>query len=207
MCDYELTLKFVIIGDPSTGKTSLTKKYLNNKFDDTSQPTIGNDYFKQKRFVNETAILVQFWDTAGQERYRSTCLALYKDVLALMIVYDVTNRHSFTNITFWHETVLKFCQTRPVVILVGNKTDLTKNRNVSVEEGRMMAEKLDMMFIETSAKNNSNYCVQKAFDLVLDSIGSKLVQEENKRQIQENRTLTDSIIRLKLNEKNDKWCC
>lgn len=47
------------------------------------------------------------------------------------------------------------------LILIGNKTDLEDQREVTTEEGKMLAEKNNMLFCETSAKTSEN--VDKAF--------------------------------------------
>ena len=95
-----------------------------------------------------------------------------------MIVYDITNRESFKRVSEWHRVVSDKCWKNATFILVGNKVDLEDQRQVSFEEGADKAKQLGMFFIETSAKTNQNYCVQKAFDQVITLVSDELVKED-----------------------------
>ena len=208
MGDYDLTLKFVIVGEASVGKTVLTKRYLKNEFVGDTLPTIGNDYFKQERTIDGFKMLIQFWDTACQERYRAVSTKIYEDARAVLIVYDVTSRPSFQKVAFWHTAVMDKCRQKPTMMLVGNKTDLVEERGVSTEEGRDLAAKFGMLFMETSAKVNENNCVQSAFDTVLNLVSAELVKEERAHQAEEERFLRSSVVPLDLKGVNsDRGCC
>jgi small GTP-binding protein len=208
MGDYDITLKFIIVGEASVGKTVLTKRYLKNEFIGDTLPTIGNDYFKQERVIDGFKTLIQFWDTAGQERYRAVSTKIYEDARAVLIVYDVTNRSSFQKVAFWHTAVLDKTRLKPTVMLVGNKIDLVENRVVSTEEGVDFAAKNGMLFMETSAKSNEGNCVQNAFDTVLNMVSAELVKEEREHQVEEERFLRSSVVPLDLKGVNsDKGCC
>lgn len=53
-------------------------------------------------------------------------------------------------------------------MLVGNKFDLENIRDVSVEEGKTLAESEGLFFMETSALDSTN--VKKAFEIVIREI-------------------------------------
>jgi len=72
------------------------------------------------------------------------------------VVYDITNRQSLESISKWLEEIDRYCTQEIVVILVGNKLDLNEQRCVTVEEGKALAAKENMFFIETSAKDAIN---------------------------------------------------
>ena len=60
------------------------------------------------------------------------------------------------------------CDTTVARMLVGNKCDLENIRDVSVEEGKSLAEEEDLFFMETSALESTN--VQTAFEIVIREI-------------------------------------
>ncbi|CAN8328588.1 unnamed protein product [Cochlearia groenlandica] len=96
-------------------------------------------------------------DTAGQERFRSLIPSYIRDSSVAIVVYDVSNRTTFTNISKWIDDVHRERGTGDVIIvLVGNKTDLVDKRQVSITEGESKAKEHGVLFIETSAKENFN---------------------------------------------------
>ena len=99
---------------------------------------------------------LQLWDTAGQERFRSLIPSYIRDSSVAVVVYDITQRASFLNTSKWIEDVRAERGNDVIIMLVGNKTDLTDQRNVSIEEGEEKAKDDNIMFIETSAKAGHN---------------------------------------------------
>ncbi|KAI7726716.1 hypothetical protein M8C21_022795, partial [Ambrosia artemisiifolia] len=94
-------------------------------------------------------------DTAGQERFRSLVPCYIKDSSVAVIVYDVADRQSFLNTSWWIEEVHKL-GSDAIIVLVGNKTDLVDKRQVSTEEGDGKAREHGVMFVETNAKAGFN---------------------------------------------------
>jgi Ras-related protein Rab-6A len=68
----------------------------------------------------------------------------------------ITDRASFLNTSKWIEDVRNERGNDVIIVLVGNKTDASEKRQVSVEEGEDKASKEGIMFIETSAKAGFN---------------------------------------------------
>ena len=95
-------------------------------------------------------------DTAGQERFRSLIPSYIRDSSVAVVVYDITNRASFLNTSKWIEDVRNERGNDVIIVLVGNKTDLSERRQVSVEEGEDTSTKEGIMFIESSAKAGFN---------------------------------------------------
>ena len=208
MASFDITLKFIIVGEASVGKTVLTKRYLKDEFISDTLPTIGNDYFKLEKQIDGYKTLIQFWDTAGQERYRAVSSKIYEDARAIMIVYDTTNRASFDRAKYWYDAVLEKCKLKASIMLVGNKIDLIEQRQVSVEEGRELAAKFNMLFMETSAKSNENGCVQSAFETVIGIVSQELIREEREQEKEEERFLRSSVVPLDLKTvESGKSCC
>ena len=76
-------------------------------------------------------------------------------------MYDVTRRDTFDHLTTWLEDCRKYSNANIVIMLIGNKTDLAQNREVSHEEGAEFARQHNILFLETSAKTSEN--VEEAF--------------------------------------------
>ena len=104
--------------------------------------------------VNDRNVRVQIWDTAGQESYRSITRSYYKSSTCAFIVYDITNKKSFTNVTSWLNECREMCFKDILICLVGNKTDLESKRVVSKEEGKKFAQSINALFILTSCQES-----------------------------------------------------
>ena len=113
-------------------------------------------------------VKLQLWDTAGQERFRTIGTMYYRGAHGTMIVYDVTDAKSFQAVEHWYHELKKQIHDNVPILLVGNKTDLAHSREVSTSEGRALAARLDMHFLETSAKTAVG--VQEAFWVVASQI-------------------------------------
>lgn len=148
--------KLVFLGDQSVGKTSIITRFMYDTFDSTYQATIGIDFLSKTMYLEDRTVRLQLWDTAGQERFRSLIPSYIRDSSVAVIVYDITNRNSFMNTTKWIDDVRTERGNDVVMMLVGNKTDLSDKRQVSVEEGEARAKEHEIMFIETSAKAGFN---------------------------------------------------
>lgn len=164
-------VKLVFLGDSGVGKTNIMSRFSSDAFNMNSKPTIGVDFSVKTVRTRNQVVRLQLWDTAGQERYRTFTAAYYKDAHGVILVYDVTSRSSFDNINEW----LKSCsenidKSKSSIILVGNKIDLTDQREVSEEEGRDFAVQNNVLFIETSAFDNRDECIEKAFFLLVSDI-------------------------------------
>lgn len=148
--------KLVVLGDQGCGKTSIITRFMYDKFDNNYQATIGIDFLSKTMYLEDRTVRLQLWDTAGQERFRSLIPSYIRDSSVAVVVYDVTNRPSFLSVNKWIDDVRNERGTDVIIVLVGNKTDKTDARQVSIEEGEQKAKEHDIMFIETSAKAGFN---------------------------------------------------
>ena len=123
--------------------------------------------------AEDAKVKIQVWDTAGQERFRSITYSYYRDAVACLIIYDVTNKDSFYNIAEWYKEARENVNEEECVfMLVGHKIDKESEREVSTDEGERFAEAHDMLFIETSAKILCN--VEEAFHIVANEVYKRL---------------------------------
>jgi Ras-related protein Rab-1A len=157
--DYDMLVKILFVGDAFVGKSSLLLRFTDDTFSDSYVSTIGAD-FKVKIFnIVGTRVKAQIWDTAGQERFRNTCSlksSYYRGGRGFFLVFDLTNRDSFYNITSWSQEIDRYAVAGYTILLIGNKQDLSKDRQID----RQLAEKFAMDhgvdYIETSAKTGAN---------------------------------------------------
>ena len=78
----------------------------------------------------------------------------YRGALAALLVYDVTNVESFEEAKGWAEELRTNVETNLIVVVVGNKIDLSKHRVVTERQGKSFAESIGALFFETSAREN-----------------------------------------------------
>ena len=148
--------KIVFLGNQSVGKTSIIHRFIYDSFDDSYQATIGIDFMSQKMYVEDKIIILNLWDTAGQERFKSLIPSYIKDSAVAIVCYDVTSRESFQSIDKWIEDARALRDDDVLLILAGNKSDMSERRQVSIEEGQEYAQRMNLLFFETSAKTGQN---------------------------------------------------
>ncbi|NXG68814.1 RAB17 protein, partial [Baryphthengus martii] len=148
------TYKVVLLGSTSVGKSSLAYRYVKNDFKE-SLPTVGCSFFTKIINLEVATVKLEIWDTAGQEKYHSVCHLYYRGAHAALLVYDIANRETLNRAKLWLRDLEKeFLPDEIVIALVGNKTDLATEREVSTEEGGEFARTKGLLFMETSAKSN-----------------------------------------------------
>ncbi|KAL5476216.1 hypothetical protein EMCRGX_G026132 [Ephydatia muelleri] len=160
-CNPLKKFKLVFLGEQCVGKTSIITRFMYDNFDTKYQATIGIDFLAKTMYLDDRTVRLQLWDTAGQERFRSLIPAYIRDCTIAIVVYDITNSNSFSQVDKWIEDVHLERGNDAIIMLVGNKTDLQDKRQVTMEEGEKKAQRLNVMFIETSAK--AGYNVKQLF--------------------------------------------
>lgn len=74
---------------------------------------------------------LQIWDTAGQERFRTITTAYYRGAMGILLVYDVSDEQSFTNVRNWMRQIDQNAAENVTRILIGNKCDVDPSDRVS----------------------------------------------------------------------------
>ncbi|XP_036596192.1 ras-related protein Rab-2A-like [Trichosurus vulpecula] len=142
---YAYVFKYIIIGD--TGAVH--------------DLTIGVEFGSRLVSVDGKQIKLQIWDTAGQESFHSITRSYYRRAAGALLVYDITRRDTFTHLRTWLRDTRQHSSSKTVIMLIGNKSDLDVQREVTTEEGEAFAQEHGLIFLETSAKTSSN--VEAAF--------------------------------------------
>lgn len=150
--------KLVLLGDSAVGKSCLVVRFVRDEFFEYEEPTIGAAFLTQTVQDPENRVTVKFeiWDTAGQERYRSLAPMYYRGAAAAIVVFDITKRDSFNGARSWVKELQKRGDMNVVIALAGNKCDQEPKRRVEFEEAQQYAKDNEIIFMETSAKENIN---------------------------------------------------
>ncbi|XP_040835646.1 ras-related protein Rab-42 [Ochotona curzoniae] len=182
-CRYQF--RIALLGDATVGKTSLLRRYVAGapgapEPEAEPEPTVGVDFYRRALQLRAgPRVKLQLWDTAGHERFRCITRSFYRNMVGVLLVFDVTNRKSFEHIRDWHQDVLATQgPDKAIFLLIGHKSDLQSARCISAQEAEELAASLGMGFVETSAKSNHN--VELAFDTLVDAIQQALQQGDIK---------------------------
>ena len=168
--DY--TIKYIIVGNAYVGKSNIIYRFVENKFSENYKATINLDFSYKNMKINDKIFRIQLWDTAGQEEFQSISRGYYKSGACALVVYDITDRETFNNVSSWVEECKNNGPSTITLVLVGNKIDLEDKRQVTYEEGEDFANRNNMQFFETSALNGTN--IDKLFNDTVESINRKI---------------------------------
>lgn len=165
---FDFLYRVILIGDSGVGKSNLISRYTKNEFDMSSQSTIGVDFSNRNVKIDTKIIKAQIWDTAGQDRFKSISQAFYRGSAAALLVFDLTSQRSFDSLEKWIGEVKKYADANIVLMLVGNKCDLSRTRAITRKSALEYANRYGMDYIETSALDTTN--VEEAFLKILRDV-------------------------------------
>ena len=193
--------KLLLLGESCTGaKTCLLHRYIYNSYPCNHLTTIGIDFKIKMVYTDFGAIKLQIWDAAGQERFRVISSTYVKGSHCIILGYDVTDRQSFEEIRkYWYNFVMENKGgISPLMYLVGNKID-KPDRVVSDEEGKSLANDLNMKYFGVSAKTGENV------DILFDDIVNSLIKKYpiNKIDVKKPKK-KDNKKEPKIPKKDDK---
>ena len=154
--NIDLSFKIILVGESSTGKTSITNKAINDYFSNSHQVTLGFEYHMMLFEILDNKLKLNIWDTCGQEIYRSLITSFYNNTSLAVIVFAINDISSFENVEYWISEVKKNSFPGIRLFLVGNKSDLEKERTVNKEIIDELLYKYNIdYYIETSAKDGN----------------------------------------------------
>ena len=192
------------IGDSQVGKSAMTEIYLNREFSEEYLTTIGiNINTKDTKIIingEEKEIKVKIWDTAGQEKFKSISTQYIKNCDGILLIYAINNKKTFENIENWlNEIENKKKKNNIPLVLIGNKIDLEKEREVSFQEGEKLAQIYNMEFFECSAKDkiNVNECFNCLIELIFQLYEDEFNIDDKSYSLYDNGAMNTSNCCLK----------
>ncbi len=159
--------KLLLIGESNVGKTSIILRYIDNEFKPSGISTCGVDVKVKFVSLDNTKIRLDIWDTAGQERFKGLAKNYFRGANGFILVYDITNKTSFDKLRGWMNDAKEKIENDYKMIVVGNKKDDKKGRQIEFEMLEDFAKKNDVLFFEVSAKTGEG----------IDKIFNSMVQE------------------------------
>jgi len=206
-------VKTIMLGEAGVGKSSLLLSLTGKPFQVQMESTIGIDFGVKNYELNYRGAInnkckfpctlkLLLWDCAGQERFKAIVKSYYRNANIAIIVFDVCDGCSFESVKEWYDTLNDTLKDFNVleICIVGNKTDL-KERSISYEEGKNLADNLGVSYIETSAKNNEN--VKELLDMSLLGLMDRVMKGEVELSSQHKNSMV--ISERKVVKKNK--CC
>jgi len=170
---YDFLIKLLLIGDSGVGKSCLLLRFSDDQFTPSFITTIGIDFKIKTIELEGKRIKLQIWDTAGQERFRTITTAYYRGAMGILLVYDVTDEQSFSNIRNWIRNIEQHAADNVNKVLIGNKADQVNDKKVETTRGQALADEYCIKFFEASAKTNQN--VAEAFESIAIDIKKRLM--------------------------------
>ena len=169
-----LEAKVVLLGDTGVGKSSIAMRFSQDKFPSAHEVTIGGAYFQhQVALANGNTVKLHIWDTGGADRFRAMTHIYYKDAVASILVYDITNSKTLNAVKFWVDELNSHNDPKKMVLaLAANKADLAAENADTIMLGKRYAEENGMIFRETSAKTGIG--VSELFRQLVEAVYAKL---------------------------------
>jgi len=183
--------KIALLGVGGVGKSCITLKYIKGCVTEVYDPSI-EDAFRHQVICDDIPCILEVLDTAGQEEYRCIAQQWVKKKHGFVLAYSLIDNVSFANLQGFYNLIADEYENRqeypdgmPPIVLVGNKLDLERHREVSVASGQALAEKWNAKFFETSAKTSEN--IDKAFQTLI-----RMMRTRDKRQQEPRKKKTAS---------------
>jgi len=170
--EYDYLFKLLLIGDSGVGKSCLLLRFADDTYTESYISTIGVDFKIRTIELDGKTIKLQIWDTAGQERFRTITSSYYRGAHGIIVVYDITDAPTFTNVKQWLGEIERYACENVNKLLVGNKSDLKDKRKVDEATAKDFADSLGIPFLETSAKCSTN--VEQAFITMATEIKNRM---------------------------------
>ena len=167
--------KVVVLGSGGVGKSALTVQFVQNKFLEKYDPTI-EDFYRKQIDVEDSPTMLEILDTEGTEQFTSMRELYVKTGNGFLLIYSITNRRTLEEIHPMRDQITQMRGYGVPIVLVGNKSDLYMEREVSKEDGASVAEKWKCPFFETSAKTRNN-----VDDIFIEVVSTIVLNERKQR--------------------------
>jgi len=176
------TFKIALVGNVLVGKTSISKCFCTNKFNDFNSSTIVASFFSKIIKYKNNKIQLHIWDTAGQDRFNSLLPLYLRNLDAVIFVFDLTNINSLRNIkNYWINLVNKYVHNNCKYFLIGNKIDIM-NKSDEIYIQNIVDNEINMKLFKVSAKTSEGihdffYSIINELDTI--NIYDSYIQKKN----------------------------
>ena len=181
MASYDFTFKILLLGDDLSGKQYITDSYCYNLFNRPERRlSIGVDFHVKTIRIDNRIVKMQLWHVGGRERFRFLLPTYCLQAHAAMIIYDTSNFNSLDNLAEYINIIRKKAGAIPIMLIGSNLHLSNKKREVSREQGILMAEKYKLSgYIEIPSQNGQNIrdALEALTRLMLEKIGAPSIQK------------------------------
>jgi small GTP-binding protein len=211
--DPQFAFKLVMVGNSGVGKTSLVQYEIQNTFKNESESTIIFNHLYKNYSIFDKIVRLQIWDLCGQEEYQSSIKSFYKSSLCNIIVFSLDDLESFNMVNSWIEDIKNNHNSDDyILVLIGNKTDLEKERVISKEKIEEFCKDNQIEnYYEASAKTGEN--VHEIFKDLVRKLFIKFAMQivdnesEKEEEIKNNSSLLNNNFLFCYNKKGCFKCC
>ena len=217
-------IKIILVGERNVGKTSIINQYITKSFSISMNQTVACDKILKDIKICNKKLILEIWDTAGQEKYRAINKIFMKNSQIVLLVYDITQKESFTELEYWYEMTKEINNSKNTIFVIcANKCDLFEQQIISKEEGINFAKNIcnNSLFFEISSKDfesinnlfnkviieylNNKYHIKSILKEV-DKIKNNIIQEEEELDNITNDSIT--LYNVSQNDlKGKSFCC
>ena len=194
------SIKILLIGDEGVGKSLIISRYKYIPFYENMETSFGASYCSKKIQIGDKIVKLNIWHSLSQKRKSSISKLFYKNAFVVCLVYDITNKDSFEDLkNIWYPDLQNNGEKYTILAVVGNKSDLFIEEQITEDEGKQYAKEINAIFMLTSAKTGD------AIDILFESLAKKYLSPENKSIIDEMKK--ERSLSFNLNDiKSDEYC-
>ena len=204
-------INIFLLGNNEVGKTSFISRYLYDKFEIKYIPTISlnSDFTPKSIIIEDILYLIIFFDPTGKKSSIQHLTQFIKKSDGFIIMYDITNKESFDAIPDWIKIVTDVKEKPNIaMILLGNKRDIKHERQIEEKDAEEFAKKMEVLFLETSNKDNNDDNIHLAVEKLVNDIEEKRKKFGFEQDLNSEKTRV-SLNKEKKSKKKNFWysCC
>lgn len=153
--------KVCLVGDPGVGKTSLVRRFVLDRYDDSYIQTIGAKVSRKDVTVpGGDRVRLLIWDVMGQKTFKIISSTAFEHTRGAFIVCDLSKRDTLDNVSYWSGELTRVSGDIPLILLA-NKYDLKDRLAFDESDVAEAASGTGGIYYLTSAKTGEN--VEAAF--------------------------------------------
>jgi small GTP-binding protein len=207
--DYDI--KLIIIGNPSTGKTSIVNQFINKSFNLKYTATIASDFQYKLMNLENLKYRIQFWDLAGQDNSQTYMGLFCRDIHGIIICCSCDDNKSRIDTLQWKKSLTGIVEDWVPIILCENKCDIlgdTEDEYLKdVESLKNFSDENNFLCaFRVSAKNNYNIneMINYLIKYIKDKCSDKIVKSSFSSSVSDNSIKKNNRISLNKNDNAHK---